>query len=211
MSGARPVHATDPFSPSQLLVVEDALCEAWRRVLASPLRVRTASEVELNRALVSRLYQLFSDEEVTGFNASAFESPIRGGEVEELRGRQLEKRPDVCFRPAGNPGHSKEFWALFVECKILDADHPMSSYTATGLIRFVDGTYAWAVRRGMMLGYVRDGGDLRYQLERALAKGVKKWSWVPPTATPERSRCCETIHKRRARENIAVRHLALAG
>lgn len=213
MSGpsARPVHPTDPFSPSQLLVIEEALCEAWKRVVASTVPVATAGEVDLNAALVTSLHELLAEESVSAFTDVAFESPVRGGEVEDLTGARKEKRPDVTLRPTGNPGHSKEFWALFIECKIVDGDHPVTLYFSKGLRRFIDGTYAWAVRQGMMLAYVRDGGDLHARVEERLKKKKRAWSWQPPTQAPLGSTCTETVHGRAGRDPIAVRHLALAG
>lgn len=213
MSGprARAVHEKDPFSPAQLLVIEAALEEAWRRVRASALAIPSADEVKLNQALVSALHELLAAESVEGFTTAAFESPVRGGEVEDLTGTEPEKRPDIRLTPTGNPGHSKEFWALFVECKILDATHTLARYLSDGLARFIDERYAWAARHGMMLAYVRDGRDPIARIEAALMKDANRWSWVHPTRKPTGSRCLETIHRRATRENITVRHLALAG
>lgn len=213
MSGpsASPVHPTDPFSPSQLLVIEEALCEAWRRVVASTVPVATAGEVELNAALVTSLHELLAEESVSAFTSAAFESPVRGGEVEDRTGACKEKRPDVCLRPIGNPGHSKELWALFIECKIVDGQHPVSNYLSKGLRRFIDGTYAWAVRHGMMLAYVRDGDDLHARVGELLTKKQKAWAWRPPAQVPPGSTCTETVHERAKSDPIAVRHLALVG
>ncbi|MDA8429213.1 MAG: hypothetical protein M0T70_08145 [Geobacteraceae bacterium] len=44
---------------------------------------------------------------------------------------------------------------LFVECKPVDSKHPVSScYCQMGLIRFVNGDYAWAMQDALMVGYV---------------------------------------------------------
>jgi hypothetical protein len=45
---------------------------------------------------------------------------------------------------------------LFVECKPVDHKHPiLSCYCKKGLIRFVNGDYAWAMQNALMVGYVK--------------------------------------------------------
>lgn len=45
---------------------------------------------------------------------------------------------------------------LFVECKPVDHKHPiLSCYCNKGLVRFVNGDYAWAMQDALMVGYVK--------------------------------------------------------
>ena len=59
---------------------------------------------------------------------------------------------------------------LFVECKPVDAAHPPGGdYCDAGLIRFVNGDYAWAMQESLMVGYVRDGRTIKSHLHPAIA------------------------------------------
>jgi hypothetical protein len=163
----------DPFTTSELSTIEDALTEAWRRVVRNGVS-DTDDEVHLTARLIDELDQLMSTEPdtVAGFDSDTFETPVRGGELQDYRGDRLEKRPDIVFRPAGRQRaigagiRRRQFWGLFVECKIVDQGHTMSTYCRDGLQRFVNGNYAWAVSSAMMLGYARDGYALPLHLER---------------------------------------------
>jgi hypothetical protein len=156
------------FTESELLTIEAAIKEAWGRVLSAGAS-NFEREVDLTVRLVAELDSLMSDESspVPGFDPDTFETPIRGGEVEDYRGTHLEKRPDLVFRRAGsNPGVCRRFCGLFVECKMVDERRTMARYCADGVARFVKGEYAWAVTYAMMLGYARDGYSLPRDVER---------------------------------------------
>jgi len=90
-----------------------------------------------------------------GFTASIFETVIRGGETENLDDTSLERRPDLTFRLAGAaPSHTmREHYAMFTECKLLDKSHTLHGYCDSGLRRFVDCEYAWAMPHALMLAY----------------------------------------------------------
>ena len=72
-------------------------------------------------------------------------------------------RLDIAFKPTGLPGAPDESIYFCLECKRLNVviggkKRPGGSeYVANGMIRFVSGQYANAVRHGGMLGYVLDG------------------------------------------------------
>jgi hypothetical protein len=72
-------------------------------------------------------------------------------------------RLDIAFLPTGLPGAPDETIYFCLECKRLNAivngkKRPGGSeYVANGMMRFVSGQYANAVRHGGMLGYVLDG------------------------------------------------------
>ena len=44
---------------------------------------------------------------------------------------------------------------MFVEAKLVSPKHPMGYYVSTGLQRFLNGDYAWAMPQAMLLGYCR--------------------------------------------------------
>jgi hypothetical protein len=63
----------------------------------------------------------------------------------------------------------------FCECKILDKSHKKYDYLYDGILRFIDGTYAWANPHAQMIGYVREPSftlnDLTKYLETKPSKG----------------------------------------
>lgn len=100
--------------------------------------------------------------EVVGFNVTLYDRVVRHAEVTNYNGQKLAKTPDLSFKlrsPGAEPrAVVSSHDALFVECKPVDADHSAgSAYCDDGLIRFVNGDYAWAMQEAMMLAYVRDG------------------------------------------------------
>lgn len=72
-------------------------------------------------------------------------------------------RLDIAFLPTGLPGAPSEAVYLCLECKRLNVVRNGqrrpggSEYVVHGMLRFVSGQYARAVRHGSMLGYVLDG------------------------------------------------------
>lgn len=159
----------NPFSDSQLQTIEEALLMAWPEVQATADEV----EVDITARLVRRLDALMNDEAepVLGFTADIYETLDRGNELEDYRGEELEKRPDITFRPTGRatnlPG--KRHWGLFCECKRVGPNRTAVIYCKDGLVRFIEGKYAWAVSIAMMIGYACDG----YVLPDTIDKHVK--------------------------------------
>jgi len=72
-------------------------------------------------------------------------------------------RLDIVFLPTGLPGSPNEAVYFCLECKRLNVvidgrKRPGGSdYVVHGMLRFINGQYARAVRNGGMLGYVLDG------------------------------------------------------
>lgn len=72
-------------------------------------------------------------------------------------------RLDIAFLPTGLPGAPSEAVYLCLECKRLNVVRNGlrrpggAEYVRHGMLRFVSGQYARAVRHGSMLGYVLDG------------------------------------------------------
>jgi hypothetical protein len=128
------------------------------------------------------LNELLDDEEepVSGFSSELFETVERGAEVVNYSGMKLEKRPDLRFRMQGRiPSVSdRTHYGMFVECKLLDATHSLRLYAVNGVLRFVQGDYAWAMPHGMMLAYVRSSAPTHDDLITFLKKGRAEYSVV---------------------------------
>jgi hypothetical protein len=112
--------------------------------------------------------------EIAGFNPTFYDRVVRHAEVTNYNEQKLAKTPDLSFklRYAGEEPRPvvSSHDALFVECKPVDADHAAgSAYCDDGLIRFVNGDYAWAMQDAMMLAYVRNDRTIAKHLTPAMA------------------------------------------
>lgn len=119
--------------------------------------------------------------EVIGFNSAFYDRVVRHAEVTNYNGEKLAKTPDLSFKLRHGESESRPVLsshdALFVECKPVDGDHAAgSAYCDDGLIRFVNGDYAWAMQDAMMLGYVRNGRSIAGHLVPAMAASARQQS-----------------------------------
>lgn len=95
---------------------------------------------------------------IPGFDEQMFDAVIRHPGVTDYTGTRLKVEPDLCFKL--KPSHGLRVlpteYAIFTECKPVDADHPAGSRCCdAGLNRFVNGDYAWAMQDALMVGYTR--------------------------------------------------------
>lgn len=124
--------------------------------MSAPVFVKwaeTAIERDITFELQKQLIDLLNTNEVRGFTAAAFAPPIRGQEIEDHSGLEKEKRPDLTFlrlaaRPVSN--HNAQFY----ECKVIGRGRTVDDYHKDGVMRFVDGRYAWGMPHAGMIAYV---------------------------------------------------------
>lgn len=214
-----------PFSPSELATIEAAFTLAWSRVLGVPLPA-SADEKYFTEQLVFALDALLSDPKspVDGFDGDLCEMPIRGGELRNYDDQHVEKRPDLVVRRAGKTEYAKQFCGLFVECKLVDRTHPVGLYCSSGIDRFVQGDYAWALPLAMMIAYAGASYTLPATLEKHFVrKGITNdYGMVRKTLTSPSSgsQLWESEHRRSwfypkhrgggRPGNIKLRHLWLS-
>lgn len=156
-------NAPAPIALSLLVVVQNALAVAWR-VLLEEVEKGLFSLCEADEDdITERLYMILGEMHAAGEAAvsglSQFETPVREGNMRSHDRKHKDKQPDLAFRPLRGYLHTSNTvpTAIFIECKPIDHRHPLpSTYCRAGLIRFVNGEYAWAVDRAMMVGYVRN-------------------------------------------------------
>lgn len=159
-----------------ILLIHRVLERAFEELRSKGLCLAEAEEDDVTAWLRSVIESdLRMNGQVEGFNKRTYEPVIRQGQVANYDGTRRAKSPDLCFKlryDDAEPCESlSEFDALFVECKPVDKTHPAGSkYCNDGLIRFVNGDYAWAMQDGMMLGYSRDGRSIADHLIPAMAK-----------------------------------------
>lgn len=154
-----PPKGPSPFlawTPRQLRIVERAIVVAWGHLMSAPAFVKWAEraiERDITVELQKQLIDLLNTNEVRGFTAAAFAPPIRGQEIEDYTGIEKEKRPDLTFlrlaaRPVSN--HNAQFY----ECKVIGRGRTVDDYHKEGVMRFVDGRYAWGMPHAGMIAYV---------------------------------------------------------
>lgn len=137
-------------------IVERAIVVSWGHLMSAPVFVKwaeTAIERDITFELQKQLIDLLNTNEVRGFTAAAFAPPIRGQEIEDHSGIEKEKRPDLTFlrlaaRPVSN--HNAQFY----ECKVIGRGRTVDDYHKDGVMRFVDGRYAWGMPHAGMIAYV---------------------------------------------------------
>lgn len=152
-----------PIPPSLMNVVQNVISVAWSRLLEE-VKLGDFSICEATEdQITERLYMILGELDAAGDGSfpglSELQSPVREGNVRNYDGKHLDKQPDLAFRPVRGlmPCKNTVPVGIFIECKPIDARHPIpSTYCQAGLIRFVNGDYAWGVDRAMMVGYVRN-------------------------------------------------------
>jgi hypothetical protein len=161
------------------LKVEEALRASWDKLRKNPpagFLVGTAPEDVVTHELLKILHgEVFDSGEVDGFTRDYFETPVREAKVENFDGTKRDLMPDLRIGLIGRP-KARIPWQdyLFIECKPVDADHTVGAhYCDKGLIRFVRGDYAWAMRSAMMVGYARAGYTIIPKLSDALSRPDK--------------------------------------
>ncbi|QEG32265.1 hypothetical protein GobsT_71180 [Gemmata obscuriglobus] len=164
-----------PYPKATLLLIERAVVAAWQEIVNHPdgdFDITNANEDRITRELRTCLVNRILDgSEVPGFTSEQF-SITREAKFESYDGTHLDDMPDIhvsikrngTVSVASNDG-------LFVECKPVDVDHPAGrDYCDKGLLRFVNGHYAWALPQALMIGYA----DPTYAISKKLKAAFNK-------------------------------------
>lgn len=168
------------------------------RVLATALDVLRSSHGRLasfgEDSITTQLYHVLENDLrhrksrgktdfIPGFDEGIFGTVTRHTGATDYRGIKLKKEPDLFFplKPAYGMRVLPTEYAVFTECKPVDAAHPSSSrYCDDGLNRFVEGEYAWAMQDALMVGYAR---------QRSISCHLS-----PAMRQPSRRRALKTTH-----------------
>lgn len=185
-----------------ILLVRRVLCRAFAVLREQGFSFTEAKEDQVTAALRSIIENdLRQTGSVRGFNRRSYEPVDRQAQVANFDGTRQAKSPDLCFRLRHDGAVPRmtvsEFDALFVECKPVDAAHSAGHcYCDSGLVRFVQGDYAWAMQEGMMLAYARDGRTIAGHL-------------IPAMEEEKRMACLATVELPRARRTPKEPHAEL--
>jgi hypothetical protein len=138
-------------------VIAACLNQEWSELVRTHADRLPTDEVELSSLMCSRLNNL--DDPLWRTLVS---SVVRDHSVMSFDGSHLEKSPDLSIHlTRRNPNLRLE-----VECKLIDypTQKTVALYANQGLLRFVNGEYAWGTREAFMLAYVQDQSTLADRL-----------------------------------------------
>lgn len=150
---SRPQEPFAAFNEKIVQTIEKAICTAWQLLAASKrLNLATESEIVITTALQESIIDVLNNNYVEGFVPEIFQQPTRDASVKDFSGDYLEKKPDLAFFiSSAQPLSTNK--GLFYECKPIGNVGKYLGYS--GLQRFCDGRYAWAMPHAGMIGYVQ--------------------------------------------------------
>lgn len=151
------------FGLLEIAAVDQALRIAWRELVAMQnsrgIDLDIAGEVEISEHLADVLDTLSAARPAALPKAylDNFVVAHRETSLINYSGKSISKQPDLTIQPRvqPRPGIKARLRCLFVEAKIYDPVRTAANYVRTGLVRFVNGDYAWAMPQGFMIAYVR--------------------------------------------------------
>jgi hypothetical protein len=149
-----------PIPQRTILLLCKVIRRAWQLLSESPptgFILHAEKEDTITQMLVEIIEnRLRKNGDVDGFDSVRFGRVVREPKITNYDKKHPDKMPDIFFdlKREKAPVLSDQD-GLFVECKPIDGDHPLfSCYCQKGLIRFVNGDYAWAMQDALMVGYV---------------------------------------------------------
>ncbi|WP_072907888.1 hypothetical protein [Malonomonas rubra] len=150
------------ISPRTLLLLCRVIQKAWQALKENPpsgFDLETADEDTITQILVDEIIErvLRKNGTVDGFNCALFGRVTREPKISNYNKKHPDKMPDIHFDLRRDQlAILSDQDGLFVECKPVDSKHTaFSCYCKKGLIRFVNGDYAWAMQNALMVGYVK--------------------------------------------------------
>jgi len=161
-AGAVPIFPHPQIPLRTILLLEKVIKEAWRLLKKDPpsrFHLNTAPEDTITEILVEILEDTLRQTAVIpGFNTRLFGPVEREAKRTNYNKVHPDKMPDILFHLNREhlPVKSSQD-GLYVECKPIDQSHSLrSAYCEKGVIRFVNGDYAWAMQEALMVGYLRN-------------------------------------------------------
>lgn len=149
-----------PIPQRTILLLCKVIRRAWQLLAENPptgFILHAEKEDTVTQMLVEIIEnRLRKNGDVDGFDSARFGRVVREPKITNFNKVHPDKMPDIFFdlKREKVPVLSDQD-GLFVECKPVDGDHPLfSCYCQKGLIRFVNGDYAWAMQDALMVGYV---------------------------------------------------------
>lgn len=169
-----------PIHISTLLLVRRVILHAFGMLRQRGIGLGSLTEDQITHRLQSIVEDVLRQTgSIEGFNRHTFGKVTRHEGVSNYNGVHPNKEPDLCFELKVDEEQTATVIssqnAIFVECKPVDEDHPAGSkYCDDGIVRFVRGDYAWAMREALMIGYARHGRNIDKHLVKAMNERLEK-------------------------------------
>lgn len=168
-----------PISQRTILLLCNVIERAWQLLQETPpsgFLLHSADEDTITQVLVDEIIEnrLRKSGDIDGFNCALFGRVTREPKITNVDKKHPDKMPDIYFDLKRDqlPILSNQD-GLFVECKPVDREHPiLSCYCKKGMIRFVNGDYAWAMQNALMVGYVK--GHYSFRKLASVLNGNKR-------------------------------------
>ena len=151
-----------PINERIILLVCKVFRKAWQLLQKHPpsgFNLQNACEDTITEILIGIIEsRLRITGEIEGFDSLLFGKVIREHKITNFDKTHPDKMPDIFFDLKREDLRIySEQDGLFVECKPVDSDHRVySCYCKKGLVRFVNGDYAWAMQQALMVGYAKE-------------------------------------------------------
>ncbi|MDD5241679.1 MAG: hypothetical protein PHG47_08160 [Sulfuricella sp.] len=165
---SRAILPFDAISSLWLGAIELGLREAWKELVKNQSRyqvdIDNDDEHLISEPLVRAINFLRNNKQKDPFLTLVkhFDHAYVGAGFRNYKNEEIQQ-PDLVFKPriAPHAGIDAQYYAVFIEAKVISekSHQKVGEYFRDGVIRFIDGRYAWAMRQGLMLAYVR-GVDL---------------------------------------------------
>ena len=149
-----------PIPQRKILLICKVIRRAWQLLLKNPpanFLLYSEHEDPITQVLTEIIEnRLRKSGEVDGFDYARFGRVSREPKITNFNKKHPDKMPDIFFDLKRDQySILSDQDGLFVECKPIDGNHRiLSCYCNKGLIRFVNGDYAWAMQDALMVGYV---------------------------------------------------------
>jgi hypothetical protein len=172
-----------PIPERTILLLTKVIMRAWQLLEETPptgFNMQLADEDTVTQILVEIIEnRLRKSGEINGFNNELFGRVSRDQKITNFDKKHPDKMPDFFFElRRGTLPILSDQDGLFVECKPIDPKHTISScYCNKGLVRFVNGDYAWAMQDALMVGYAKEGysfAQLAFILDDVKNKAILK-------------------------------------
>jgi hypothetical protein len=145
-----------PWPMTLIELVDRALAIAWGRLKAQyPAVIATQDEDKITDQLITELVGMRKNDFPPGFNSHLFGVPIRDGKVKNWSGKSIDQMPDITIylaHPRSTVADDR-YDAIFFECKVLKRKSNLNLYRKNGILRFINGQYAWSMPHAGMIGY----------------------------------------------------------
>lgn len=180
MLGIAPIVLDKPYPfpkwhQGLLIAVEEAVRAAWEHLKDDAIKdtaVKVGTETEITSELVEMLEKIRLAGTIRPFDELTIGKVHSGSEYTNYNKMALQKKPDIVVDliSARYDLDDSLHDAYFIECKVIRENQSYDYYINSGIKKFTDGDYAWAMPNAMMVGYVRNNAELAGYLLNGFAR-----------------------------------------